>query len=249
MKGNETETGVAREDPARRAEAPPAPLFTLDEVSLRTLFICCVAAMAVAGAAPAVEVPHLDEARTAMGVEDWDAAVAAGEAAVKESPDAAAAHSWLGRAYGQKAIHASVFTQLSWAKKCKTEFDKAVTLDPKDTDARIDLIQYYANAPGIAGGGRDKAREQLEPLAALDPGRAALMSGYILEKEKKVPEAEAEYRRAVALSPDDATIRWRTGRFFERTGRTDEAKASYREALRLDPALDGAKKDLARLGG
>ena len=184
-----------------------------------------------------------------MRAEKWDEAVAAGEAAVKESPEVAAAHSWLGRAYGQKAIHTSLFSQLGWAKRCKTEFERAVALDPKDTDARIDLIQYFANAPGIVGGGMDKAREQIVLLAALDPGRAALMSGYVLEKEKKPDAAEAEYQRAVTLKPDDATIRWRTGRFYERAGRTDEAKASYREALRLDPSHDGAKKDLARLGG
>jgi tetratricopeptide (TPR) repeat protein len=184
-----------------------------------------------------------------MKAEKWDDAVAAGEKAVAESPGDSSAHSWLGRAYGQKALHASLFTQMGWARKCRTEFEKAVALDPNSTDARIDLIQYYANAPGIVGGGKDQAREQVRALAALDPARAALMAGYVLEKEKKTAEAEAEYQRAVSLRPDDATIRWRTGRFYERAGRQEEAKASYREALRLDPSLEGAKKDLDRLGG
>jgi tetratricopeptide (TPR) repeat protein len=232
---------------ARLAAAPPAALFTFKE-TFSSLFLFLLLSLLLSPrlfAGP----PHLDEVRAAMKAERWDDAVAAGERAVAESPDDAAAHSWLGRAYGQKAIHASLFAQMGWAKKCRTEFERAVALDPKSTDARIDLIQYYANAPGIAGGGKDKAREQIQALAALDPARAALMTGYVLEKEKKVPEAEAAYMRAVSLKPDDATIRWRTGRFLERAGKKDEAKASYREALRLDPSMDGPKKDLTRLGG
>ena len=228
----------------RRAESKPAALFTFKEVFL-FLFFLPLLSLRVLNAAP----PHVDEVRAAMTAENWDAAVEAGEKAVAESPESAPAHSWLGRAYGQKAIHASLFTQMGWAKKCRAQFEKAVALDPKDTDARIDLVQYYANAPGIVGGGKDKAREQIQALAALDPARAALMSGYVLEKEKKDAEAEVEYRRAVSLGPDDPTIRWRAGRYFERAGKTEEAKASYREALRLDPGNDGAKKDLARLGG
>ena len=171
------------------------------------------------------------------------------EKAVQAQPESAEAYSWLGRAYGQKAIRASIFSQMGLAKKCRISFEKAVALDPKSTDARVDLIQYYANAPGMAGGGMDKARDQIKVLDGLDPARGALMSGYVLSREKKPVEAEAEYRRAVSLSPGDATIHWRFGRFLEKAGRMDDARAELREALKLDPALDGAKKDLERLGG
>jgi tetratricopeptide (TPR) repeat protein len=229
----------------RLVAAPPAAVFTFKEV----FFFLFLSSFLLSSAAIAGGPPHVDEVRAAMKAEKWDDAVAAGEKAVAESPQSTPAHSWLGRAYGQKAIHASLFTQMGWARKCRAEFEKAVGLDPKDSDARIDLIQYYANAPAIVGGGKDKARAQIQELSALDPARAALMTGYVLEKEKKIPEAEAEYRRAVSLKPDDATIRWRTGRFYERAGKTEEAKASYREALRLDPSMDGPKKDLTRLGG
>ena len=90
---------------------------------------------------------------------------------------------------------------------------------------------------------------EIKALDGLDAARGALMNGYVLAKEKKPVEAEAEYRRAVSLKPGDAAIRVRFGHFLERAGRKDEAKDSYREALRLDPALEGAKKDLERLGG
>lgn len=241
-----SKTAGRRLSATRRAPALAPAVLTLKEIFL---FLFLSLSPPLAPRALSAEAPHIDEVRAAMRAGTWDAAVAAGEKAVADSPESASAHSWLGRAYAQKAIHGSFFTQLGWAKKCRAEFEKAVALDPTDTNARIDLVQYYANAPGIAGGGKDKARVQIRALETLDPARAALMTGYVLEKEKKTAEAETEYRHAVSLGPDDATIRWRTGRFYERAGRKEEAKASYREALRLDPAHDGARRDLARLGG
>jgi tetratricopeptide (TPR) repeat protein len=209
-----------------------------------------VAALALFLAFPtAAEDPRIAPIKDAIKAEKWDAAVEAGEKNVKDAPESAEAHLWLGRAYGQKALNSSIFSQMGWAKKCKASFEKAVALDPKSADARVDLIQYYANAPGIAGGGMDKARAQVKALDGFDPVRGAQMNGFILLKEKKPAEAEAEYRRAVSLAPENGSAHWRLGRFLERGGRKDEAKVSYKEALRLDPALEGAKKDLERLGG
>lgn len=206
-------------------------------------------ALALTLPAPAAEDPRVEPVKVALKAEKWDAAVEAGEKLVKEAPENAEAHLWLGRAYGQKALTSSIFSQMGWAKKCKASFEKAVALDPKNVDARVDLIQYYANAPGIAGGGMDKARAQQKALDGIDPVRGAQMNGFILFKEKKPAEAEAEYRRAVSLAPENGSTHWRLGRVLERGGKKDEAKASYKEALRLDPTLEGAKKDLERLGG
>ncbi len=215
-------------------------------MSLRTL----LAGIALAGPLAAAELPPaVAPVKEAIAAERWDDAVAAGEAAVTRAPDSAVAHLWLGKAYGQKAIHASLFSQLGYAKKSRAEFEKAVALDPSSVEARGDLVQYYANAPGIAGGSMEKAREQVKAIEALDAARGAAMNGYLLAREKRTAEAEAEYRRAVALRPADGYLHWRLGRFLERTGRPGEAKASYREAVRLDPGLDHARKDLARLGG
>ncbi len=168
---------------------------------------------------------------------------------MQEAPESSAAHRLLGQAFGQKAIRASLFSRIGLAKKCRAELERAVALDPGDPEARVDLVTYYANAPGFLGGSLDRAREQVGILNGLDEARGALMNGYVLAKEKRTAEAEAEYRRAVALSPGDAGFRVRFGHFLEGSGRKDEARASYREALRLDPSLAGPRRDLERLGG
>jgi Flp pilus assembly protein TadD len=206
------------------------------------------AAALTAPAAAAADLPALVlPVKDAIREEKWDAAVAAGERAVKEMPKNSSAHLWLGKAYGQKAIRASVFSQFGWAKKCRSEFEKAVSLDPMSVEARGDLVQFYASAPGIVGGGMDKAREQVRAIDSLDPARGAAMNGYVLSRENKKAEAEAEFRRALSLKPEDAYLHWRLGRFLESVGRKDEARASYCEALRLDPTHDNARKDLLRL--
>jgi len=223
-----------------------SPLFTFKEISLRSLFVC--AALAARAAIGADVSPAFVPVKEALKAEKWDAAVEAGQKAVRDAPGSSTAHRLLGQAFGQKAVRASLFSQIGLAKKCRAEFERAAALDPMDPEARVDLVTYYANAPGFLGGGLNKAREQVRILAGLDAARGALMNGYVLAKEKRTAEAEAEYRHAVALSPDDAGFHVRFGHFLERAGRKDEARASYREALRLDPALEGAKKDLERLG-
>jgi len=211
--------------------------------------LICAAALG-SRSAPAVDVSSaLAPVKEALKAEKWDAAVEAGEKAVKELPDSSESHLWLGRAYGQKALRASIFSEMGLARKCKAEFEKAVALDPKSVDARYDLVSFHVNAPGIAGGSLDKAREQAAEIARLDPVRGHIAAGSIFSSEKKWPEAEAEYRKALDLKPDSASLHWRLGRLFEKQGRKDDAKAEWRKALKLEPAHEGVKKDLERLGG
>lgn len=49
------------------------------------------------------------------------------------------------------------------------------------------------------------------------------------------PEAEAAYRKALALAPDDAYFHNDYGILLEGLGRLDEAEAQYRAAIRADP--------------
>lgn len=218
------------------------------EIFLRTSLICALAVGAQVG--PAVDLASaLAPVKEAFAAEQWDTAVAAGEKAVKALPGSSAAHFWLGRAYGQKAIKASFFSAMGLARKCKVEFEKAVALDPNNLDARYDLLSFHVNAPGIVGGSLDRAREQAAEIARLDPVRGHVASAAILTSQKKWAEAEAEYRKALDLKPDSAYVHWRFGRFFVKQGRKDDAKAEFRKALALEPANEGARNDLNRIGG
>ena len=63
-------------------------------------------------------------------------------------------HLWLGRTYGEKADASNFLTAAGLAKKVRTEFERAVQLDPGNVMARTDLAEFYLEAPGIVGGGQ-----------------------------------------------------------------------------------------------
>ena len=90
----------------------------------------------------------------------WDAGIPACEKAVALAPENSLYHLWLGRIYGEKADRAGFLSAAGLAKKVRTEFERAVELDPKNWEARTDLAEFYIEAPGIVGGGKDKARAQ-----------------------------------------------------------------------------------------
>jgi tetratricopeptide (TPR) repeat protein len=152
---------------------------------------------------------------------NWDRGIAACEKAVSLRPDNSGYHLWLGRIYGEKADKSNFLTAASLAGKVRTEFEKAVQLSPDNVAARSDLAEFYLEAPGIVGGGRDKAEAQARTLATLDPAKACWVVGRLAEKQHDAGEAEKQYRAAVEASHGSA-IAWLNLAFF------------YRRAQRLD---------------
>jgi tetratricopeptide (TPR) repeat protein len=116
------------------------------------------------------------------------------ERAVSARGDSGRYHLALGQAYGLKAMGAGVLKAVSLAKKSRKEFEKAVQLDPKNIEARLQLIQYYLMAPGIMGGGRDKALGQIRPLMDLNPFYGHLMMAQYHWKGKEYSPAETEFQ-------------------------------------------------------
>ncbi|HSY83676.1 MAG TPA: tetratricopeptide repeat protein [Gemmatimonadaceae bacterium] len=75
----------------------------------------------------------------------------------------------LGQAYAGHALESDFFMKYKLAHRCKAAFEKAVTLDSTNLDARTDLIEYYAQAPGIVGGDKSRAREMSVALGQWAP--------------------------------------------------------------------------------
>src|SRR5579859_2678416 len=193
-----------------------------------SLFVCVLfflsASVALAGAdesAPSlIASGHVDEALTVLRTHitqspndalahnlmcrayatlgDWDRGISACERAVSLAPDNSQYHLWLGRVYGEKADRSTWVTAAGLAKHVRSEFEAAVRLNPKNVDARTDLAEFYLEAPGIVGGGRDKAENQAETLLSLDPPMAYWVKARLAEKKGDVSTAEAEYKLAVA---------------------------------------------------
>jgi cytochrome c-type biogenesis protein CcmH/NrfG len=161
---------------------------------------------------------------------EWDKGISACEKAVSLDPENAQYHLWLGRIYGEKADHVGFFSAAGMAKKVRNEFETAVRLNPNSAEARTDLAEFYLEAPGIVGGGRDKAEAQAQRLATMDPLRAGWVKGRLAEKKKDFVSAEKEYRAAIEAS-HGAALAWLNLAFFYRhTARLDAMEDAIRNA-------------------
>jgi tetratricopeptide (TPR) repeat protein len=135
------------------------------------------------------------------------------------------------------------------AKKVRNEFERAVQLDSKNADALSDLGEFYTAAPGIVGGGKDKARALVPALEVLDPVQADQLKARLAEKDKNYPLAEADLRAAVATSLQSADAWMELASFYGRRKQPDQMLAALHAGIDADakaakphgPALvDGA---------
>jgi len=154
---------------------------------------------------------HLLLAKTYYETQQHDAAIASAEKAVALDPQSSLYHEWLGKVYGEKASHASMFSALSLAKKARKEFAKAVDLDEKNFSANQALIEFDCSAPGIAGGGEDKARPEIAKLAALDPAEGHYAAGNCRRQKKDFTAADAEFAQALELHPKSIELLYDIG--------------------------------------
>jgi len=190
--------------------------------------------------------------RAYFSLSQWDRGIAACEKAVALEPGNSTYHLWLGRIYGEKADSSSFFTAAGLAKKVRNQFESAVQLSPGDVDARTDLAEFYLEAPGIVGGGQDKARAQAATLARLDPAKAHWVNARIAEKKKDFTTAEREYRSAIEVSQGDASSWLNLALFYKHTGQFDQMEAAINHAasaqLNHPVVLVDAAETLIRTG-
>jgi tetratricopeptide (TPR) repeat protein len=111
---------------------------------------------------------------------------------------------WLGRALGQQAAHASFLSAYGIAKRSLSAMQAAAKLNPQNGPALSDLGDYYAQAPGIAGGGTEKAQAVATQLDKVDAARAAQLRGDIAVAQKDYTTAENQYRQAVTVAKEPA---------------------------------------------
>ena len=169
--------------------------------------------------------------RVYYATEDWDSAIRNGERATELQPNNSGFHLWLGRAYGSKADDANGFSAMSLARKAVSEFQKAVQLNPTDVRAMQDLAEFYVEAPGIVGGGKDKARALADRVAATYPTLSHWIRARILNKEKKLREAESEFKDSIAASGKTPATILELARFYKWTGRNDDVQTTVASAL------------------
>jgi tetratricopeptide (TPR) repeat protein len=190
----------------------------------------------VAAAEPRdASVQHL-LARCYFESEQYDRAISAAEASLAIEPDNSAYHELLGRAYGEKADHSGGFSALSLAKKARREFETAVRLDQHNFSVAQALIEYDCSAPGIAGGGEDKARPEIDKLRALDLAEGIYAEGNCRRQKKDFTAADEKFRKAIALHPKSADLLFDIADYYMKRNQPEQLKDALEAGQRLAPS-------------
>ena len=163
----------------------------------------------------------LSDAQAATDRKDYRAAAKNYEDYLSKQPNDANVHFQLGYTY----------TALQRVSDAKTEYQKAISLDPKMAPAYLNLgLTLLETDPNEAATDLQKASE-LAPNEA----RPRFLLGLALERSGKLPAAIEQYQSAEKLDEKDFDIRFSLGRALLNADRAADAEPEFRAALALRP--------------
>src|SRR5882724_9102774 len=174
----------------------------------------------------------LDQARAPIERNDFQAAIAPLQKFLAEKDDFAYAHFQLGY----------VYTALKQTKEARAEYEKAVALDPKMSEAQLDLGILLLDADPPAA---------VAPLArAVDllptQSRPRFLLGAAQERSGDPKSAAQSFEAALSLDPKDLDTTLHLAELYLSQKRAAEAESKFRAALELQPGLPAALLGLAQ---
>lgn len=195
----------------------------------------------IAAAAPETdaELHFLAGQAAAMGA-NYEQGVEHLNKALELNPETAAYYDWLGRIYGAQARVGNLMDRMQLAPKVKENFEKAYELNPDNPETQFFLGTFYLVAPYRMGGDRDKGKAFAEELLDEAP-----LSGHRLMAQYHVSmsqpdEAEAQYKEALALAPEDPQSHTDLGSFYLSQKQYEQALEHFEKALEFDPEFQAA---------
>jgi Tfp pilus assembly protein PilF len=159
--------------------------------------------------------------------------------AVTLDPTNSVTQDWLGRAFGRRAETAFPIAAIGLATHAREAFEKAVQLNPANSDAVNDLFEFYLQAPGMLGGGVDRARGLLPIIEKHDPVEVHFARARIHEQLKEFARAEAEYRKAMQMAPHDPGRIIDVAKFLASRGKHEESDRMFLIAEMVQPDSPG----------
>ncbi|MFZ6842992.1 tetratricopeptide repeat protein [Undibacterium sp. RuTC16W] len=153
------------------------------------------------------------------------------EQCISANPSNSECQESLGKVLGTKAMMGGIMSAIGYATKIRDAFQKAVELDPKNFSARDGLLQFYMQAPGIAGGGKGKAQNFINETAKISPAASALMQAKLDLSDEKFARAESS-ALSVNVSGSDMLSDMQRG-VLQNIGGLYVQQKKYTEATRI----------------
>ncbi len=179
--------------------------------------------------------------KVSSAFQHWDDAIQQAEKAVSLDHKSGEFQAALADAVVSKvgSSQAGMFAKMSLARRFRKEVDLALQLDPNNLDANSDLLEYYLEAPAMAGGSVQKAFEIADRMVRANPVRGYLLKLEIATHEKRAAsELEGLVQQAIHADPKLYYARTQAANFYISQGGAALAHAEEqaREAIRLDPS-------------
>lgn len=167
---------------------------------------------------------------------NWDKAIEYGEIAVELGGFKLEYQLGLGYAYVAKALTSDQATALIAGKKAKHRFERAVEIDSTNLSALWSLFEYVLEAPDIAGGDMEKARELAGSIYSKDRLVGAQAWGEFWQGEGTLDSAEKYLREAVALDTSSTSdTKYALAYLLQSNGKYDEAVKIFEEIMAKNP--------------
>jgi Flp pilus assembly protein TadD len=166
----------------------------------------------------------------------YDEALEAYRSAAGDAPACSLAHNRAG----------DVLTMTRRYRDAQRHYERAITLNPGDYDARHDLGRVL-----ITRGEVGSAVQHLEAVVSADPSPELRLSalthlGSAYCAQNLLPQAIEAWSRVVREGPPNAPVRYSLGVALARQGDTESAKAQWRAALEVDPNHAESRAALAQ---
>jgi tetratricopeptide (TPR) repeat protein len=174
----------------------------------------------------------LDEAQHDIDTNQFEAALIPLQKFLAEKPDIAWAHFQLAYAY----------TALKRPDEARAEYERATTLDPKMSEAFLNLgILLSEKDPAAAV---PPLRRAVDLLPA--QSRPRFLLGHALERSGDTPAAVESFEAALRLDPRDVETVIHLGNLYLGLKRYSDGETKFRAALELEPQSPQALLGLAQ---
>ena len=174
----------------------------------------------------------LDEAQKDIDNNQFEAALTPLQKFIAQEPDIAWAHFQLAYAY----------TALKRPDEARAEYQRATTLDPKMSEAFLNLgILLTEKDPAAAVAPLRRAVELLPAQS-----RPRFLLGFAQERSGDIPAATDSYEAALRLDPRDVETVIHLGNLYVGLKRYADAESKFRAALELEPKSSPALLGLAQ---
>jgi tetratricopeptide (TPR) repeat protein len=202
---------------------------------------------------------RLTLAQSCLWAKDYACALEQDKLILQQDPNSAQADMIAGEAYDAKGDSSSAITQfraaeaanpnlpeehfglgyLLWKEgnyaDAEPEFQQELKLEPNHTQALTYLgdLAIKKNDWTTARAVLDKAAAQPNPVRLTH-----LDLGIVDQHDKRNAEAEANFKRAIELGPDDPDAHYRLARLLQSMGKTEEGRAELTKVQQLHKAKD-----------